>query len=338
MTHPLPPSPPVAVRAFHAAVRTAPIMIAACLACVAVTSRADGPGGDDAPHTVRLLTVGNSLSQDATRWLGHLARAAGRVLEREECVVGGASLEQHWRRAETFGRDPADPAGRYPTGKSLVEALESRPWDAVTIQQVSTLSHDPDTFQPHADRLVALIAEHAPTARVWLHETWEYRADSPRFTAPAAKPGEPRSAAEMYRGIREAYRVLADALDAPVIPAGDAFHMALRHERFRHRVDPSFDPARAEHPALPDQTGSLHVGWNWKTGDDGRWKLTLDDRHASVAGSYLAGCVWFESLFEESSVGNAFVPPGLDPATARALQEIAHRAVTARREQPVPAP
>jgi len=338
MIHPDPPTLSGAVRTFWAAVRSAPIAIAALLSCVAVPCRAACTGGDDAPRTVRLLTVGNSLSQDATRWLDKIARAAGHVLERDECAFGGASLEQHWRRAETSCRDPADPSGRYPTGKSLVESLQSRPWDAVTIQQVSTLSHDPDTFQPHADRLVALIAEFAPTARLWLHETWEYRADSPRFTATAVKPGEPRSAEEMYRGIREAYRALSDALDAPVIPAGDAFHMALQHDRFRHRVDPSFDPARVEHPALPDQAGSLHVGWNWKRGDDGRWTLALDDRHCSVAGSYLAGCVWFESLFEASSVGNPFVPPGLDPAAARVLQEIAHRAVSARREQPVLAP
>ena len=39
-----------------------------------------------------------------------------------------------------------------------------------------------------------------------------------------------------------------------------------------------------------------------------------------------------EALFDESSVGNTFVPPGLDPSAARALQEIAHRAVAARRE------
>lgn len=314
------------------------IASAAFLVCVSCSVLADDARSDTTPRTIRLLTIGNSLSQDATRWLGRLAQAAGHVLEPEECAVGGASLEQHWKRAEAFARDPADPAGRYPTRKSLVDALESRPWDVVTIQQVSTLSHDAETFQPYADRLAALVAEHAPTARLWLHETWEYRADAPRFTATATKPGEPRSAEEMYRGIRAAYRTMADALDAPVIPAGDAFHMALEHDRFRHRVDPAFEPARAVHPALPDQSGSLHVGWTWKRGEDGGWKLALDDRHASVAGSYLAGCVWLEALFDQSSVGNPFVPPGLAPADARALQEIAHRAVAARREQPALVP
>jgi len=313
------------------------VAFAAVVAGGPAVTRADTAAGT-APRTVRLLTIGNSLSQDATRWLGKLAQAAGHALERQECAVGGASLEQHWKRAEAFARDPADPAGRYPTGKSLVETLESRPWDVVTIQQVSTLSHDAETFQPYADRLVALVVEHAPTATLWLHETWEYCADAPRFTAAATKPGEPRSAEEMYRGISAAYRTMADALDAPVIPAGDAFHMALGHDRFRHRVDPAFDPARAVHPTLPDQVGSLHVGWTWKRGDDSGWKLVLDDRHASVAGSYLAGCVWLESLFEESSVGNPFVPPGLDPVAARALQEIAHRTVAARSGQPVLAP
>lgn len=125
---------------------------------------------------------------------------------------------------------------------------------------------------------------------------------------------------------------------SPHPPAGDAFHLALAEDRFRHRVDAAFDPARAIHPRLPDQSGALHVGWTWKQADDGRWKLALDDRHASLAGAYLAGCVWLESLFDESSVGNPFVPSGLDPADARLLQEIAHRAVAAGRREPALVP
>jgi hypothetical protein len=86
--------------------------------------RAPAARADDGhtPRAVRLRTVGDSLSQDATRWLGQLVRAAGHVLERGECAVGGASLADHWQRAQALALDPADPAGRYPPGRSLVES------------------------------------------------------------------------------------------------------------------------------------------------------------------------------------------------------------------------
>ena len=47
----------------------------------------------------------------------------------------------------------------------------------------------------------------------------------------------------------------------------------------------------------------------------------MDGHHADVAGQYLGGCVFYEVLFGASVVGNAFIPPGLDAAEARYLQE-----------------
>src|SRR5712691_4803753 len=41
--------------------------------------------------TVRLLTVGNSFSQNATRFLGDLVAAAGNVLIHHQAVIGGAT-------------------------------------------------------------------------------------------------------------------------------------------------------------------------------------------------------------------------------------------------------
>jgi hypothetical protein len=42
--------------------------------------------------------------------------------------------------------------------------------------------------------------------------------------------------------------------------------------------------------------------------------------------------VWYEVLFGESVVGNAFVPAGLDTDYARFLQATAHRAVDEARD------
>src|SRR5262245_36077570 len=76
---------------------------------------------DDArpARTVRLLTVGNSFSQNATLYLGDLATAAGHVLIRRQAVIGGGSLEQHWEKARRHEDDPEDPLGVYLTKRSL---------------------------------------------------------------------------------------------------------------------------------------------------------------------------------------------------------------------------
>jgi len=52
------------------------------------------------PKTVRLLTIGNSFSGNATRYLGDLAKAGGHVLTHQPMSVGGASMETHWTKIE----------------------------------------------------------------------------------------------------------------------------------------------------------------------------------------------------------------------------------------------
>lgn len=59
----------------------------------------------------------------------------------------------------------------------------------------------------------------------------------------------------------------------------------------------------------------------------------VDKRHPSLAGSYLAACTTYATLFKKSPVGLSYTA-GLDPAVARHLQTIAWETVQAYR-QPV---
>jgi hypothetical protein len=281
------------------------------------------------PKTVRLLTVGNSFSRNATRYLGELAKAAGDTLILREANIGGASLELHWSKAQAFEKDPADKLGHYTAGTSLKDALTSERWDFVTIQQASIKSHDVATYRPFAKQLSDYIRRHAPGATLLLHQTWEYRVDDPRFSQTAPKPGEPTTQDEMYRGLTNAYATIAKELDVRCLPVGDAFHLAGRDSQwgFRPSAKP-FDSKNAKPGELPDQRHSLHVGWNWRKQKDGTVKINMDGHHANVAGEYLGACVWFEVLFGKSVENNAFVPTGLDAAFARFLRATAHRAVT----------
>ena len=59
----------------------------------------------------------------------------------------------------------------------------------------------------------------------------------------------------------------------------------------------------------------------------------MDGHHAGKAGKYLIGCVWFEVLYQQSVVGNSYVPEGIDPEYVSFLQQTAHRAVAALRTE-----
>ena len=295
------------------------------------TLLADGstPAKSDA-KTVRLLTVGNSFSANATGYLGDLAKARGNVLIHRPIVVGGASLELHWGRAELHEKDPQDPAGLY--GKrSLKQELASQPWDFVTIQQASIKSHDPATYRPFAKQLRDSIKQHSPQAELLIHQTWAYRRDDPRFSVAKPKPGEPATQAEMYQMLTDAYTTIADELGLRRIPVGDAYYLADTDPQWGYQPDQSYDFQQQEPTTLPNQTHSLHVGWRLTKAKDGSHKLTMDGHHANSAGEYLGACVWYEVLFGDSAVGNEFIPMGLAKDDARFLQETAHKAVIASR-------
>ena len=80
---------------------------------------------DKAAKTVKLLTVGNSFSRNATRYLNDLVVAAGHKLVHRPIVVGGALFTTHWEKVERFEKDPSDPKGNYGPKQSLQELLES---------------------------------------------------------------------------------------------------------------------------------------------------------------------------------------------------------------------
>jgi hypothetical protein len=302
-----------------------------CLACVLALALQAMACAADAPSkpgkTVRLLTVGNSFSGNASHYLNDIVKAAGNVLVYRTASIGGGSMQQHWDKAQQHEKDAADPQGLYTTKRSLKQELLAEPWDFVTIQQASIKSHDLSTYQPYSGQLYAYIKRYAPKAEVLVHETWPYRCDDPRFSEASPKPGEPVTQQAMYEGLRKAYATIAAELRVRIIPVGDAFQRANSDPQWGYRPDKTFDFKAAQPPALPNQAHSLNVGWRWAKGKDGRSKLGMDGHHANTAGEYLGGCVFYETLYADSVVGNPFVPPGLDANYVRFLQQTAHDVV-----------
>lgn len=277
--------------------------------------------------TIRLLTIGNSFSGNATRYICQLAQAAGHEVVLGRADLPGCPMERHWKAVEAAEADPNSAAGKpylvTIDGKkgmySLREILTSDKWDVVTIQQASMISTDPSTYRPYARNLRDFVKKYAPQAEVLIHETWAYRCDDPRFAT-----GKD-SQAKMYKDLRAAYRATAKELGLRVIPAGNAVYAAETDPDWAYKP-PVFDPTKIVYPELPDQKHSMHVGWQWvKDKTSGDYKLSMDGHHLSQLGCYLVGCVWFEFLFNESVENNTYVPRGLSALDARYLRVLAHK-------------
>jgi len=285
--------------------------------------------------TVKILAIGNSFSNNALHYFRDIVLASSNQVVTAHAMIGGCDFERHMRHVDAFEANPEDPAGHpYPGKKSLKALLTQERWEYVTIQQVSHKSFKPETFQPHADRLIAYIRKHAPQAEIVVHQTWAYRDDHPFWGL------KDFNTDVMYRGLRAAYDGFAKEKGFRLIPSGDAMEAARRDPAWGKFIpDPTFDPKTAVYPALPkNEKRSLHGGYNWrKDAKTGKFTLGWDKFHANPPGEYLLGCVWFEFFFGQSVVGNSFLPKGVVAADAATLQRIAHSVVT-EKKRPEPKP
>ncbi len=129
---------------------------------------------------MKLLSIGNSFSQDAQKWLHDVAALNGFELETVNLYIGGCSLETHWENVinNSEAYDLERNGGTAERKISISEALQLDDWDVVTVQQVSQLSGIPASYDPYLENLAAFVREHCPKAKLYFHQTWAYETDS----------------------------------------------------------------------------------------------------------------------------------------------------------------
>lgn len=175
---------------------------------------------------MNVLSIGNSFSQDAHRYLHQIARADGAELNAFNLYIGGCSLSRHYRNMLSEGREYTLEVNGSITGvqTSLKEALLSRDWDVVTVQQVSQKAPDYETYRPYLDELVEYVRRRVPGAKIALHQTWAYEQGSRHLTE-VAGCGDWR---DMLRDIVSANRTAAEHVGADLlIPSGELFGALL---------------------------------------------------------------------------------------------------------------
>jgi hypothetical protein len=269
---------------------------------------------------LRMFLIGNSFSQNATRYLPQLAKEGGHSLELGRAELGGCSLQRHWDSVEVNLQDSG--RGKAYGGKSLKELLSQGKWDIVTIQQYSLLSSDEDTYNPFARKLYDFIKQMQPGAEVVIHQTWAYRADAKNF---GRKHGTEttQSQQEMWEYSRAAYHSVARQLGIRVIPTGDAFYAVSSDKKWAFKKDVIFNYDSAVAPQLPVQENSINVGYSW-TRDN---KMNFDANHANEAGCYLGGLVWYGFIFKEDPLKLNFKPNTVSDEFAGFLKQVAWKTV-----------
>ena len=186
---------------------------------------------------MKILCIGNSFSCDATRYLHGIAHADGVDIEIVNLYIGGCPLDRHFRNMKGDRRDYLLFFNGCDTGfnMSIKEALLSREWDIVTVQQASKKSYKKETYYPYITELVNYVKEMAPCAKVIMHETWAYEDRSERLMKIT---GFERSY-QMLEGIKKSYREVADELELDgLIPSGEMLEeLVNRGIPTVHRVD-----------------------------------------------------------------------------------------------------
>ena len=167
---------------------------------------------------MQILSIGNSFSCDAHSYLYRISHAEKNDLSAINLSIGGCTLERHYRNMLGDRRDYSLLVGGLSTGfsMSVKEALLSRPWDVITLQQASHESFRPESYTPYLEELVDYIRYMSPRAAIYLQETWGYETGSERIDKMGFRTME-----EMSERVFAAYAKAAKTVGADgIIPSG----------------------------------------------------------------------------------------------------------------------
>ena len=167
---------------------------------------------------MKILSIGNSFSQDAHRWLHKLAKQNGISFETANLYIGGCSLETHWNNALYDNADyDLEINGNGAERKiSINQALKMETWDVITVQQVSQLAGMPSSYEPYFSNLVAVIETICPDAKLYFHQTWAYETDSDH----GGFANYDNDQEKMYSSIINTTESVAKSINADIIPVG----------------------------------------------------------------------------------------------------------------------
>lgn len=216
---------------------------------------------------MNILSIGNSFSQDAQRYLHQIAKADSVELNAFNLYIGGCPLAQHYCNMLSEERLYSLEMNGSSTGFKvcLKEALLNREWDVITLQQASLYSTEYSTYQPYLEKLAEYVRLCVPKAKIVIHQTWAYEQGSDLLKN-AVGYSDYR---DMLSDIKASYQKASEDIKADgVIPSGEVL-------------------------------GAIF--------ENGIKKIHRDTYHASLGiGRYALGLIWYRVLTGNDIFDNAF--------------------------------
>jgi hypothetical protein len=247
------------------------------------------------PGVIKILAIGNSFSEDAIESnLYELAKEKGLKVVIGNMYIGGASLATHKTNAERntpiydYRKIGEDGVKKSFPKMSIELAVLDEDWDYISFQQASPNSGQLETVQADLPSVYNYVKSKAknPNVKYAYHSTWAYATYS-NYTAFA---NYNNNQATMFNAITNvSQKVESIAPVNLIIPAGTAIQNA--------------------------RTSVLGESYN-----------VGDGYHLNPLGKYIAACTWFEKIFGQSVVGNAY-KAGFSDFEVLIAQNAAHLAV-----------
>lgn len=224
---------------------------------------------------IKILDIGNSFSEDATKFLHQTAKGSGIDTKVVNLYIGGCPLEKHWANIENNKAAYQYQINGVLTERkvSVEEVLQEEEWDYIVTQQVSHDSGWKESYEPFLGLILDYLKKMAPKAEVLLQETWAYEIDSKHANFMRYH----RNQTEMHRKLKECYESMAEKYSLRLIPCGDVL------QKVREQV-----PFRVEKGGLSLSRDGFHMSF--------------------IYGRYLLACVWVKTLFGVSVAENTYVP------------------------------
>lgn len=235
---------------------------------------------------MKILSIGNSFSQDAHKWLSQIAESCADEIYAVNLYIGGCALGTHWENYinQAVNYD-LEINGDFVEKISLNAALRLQEWDVITFQQASPLCGDYSTYQPYLRNLIGVVRENCPKAKLYIHQTWSYEVDC----SLEAFDNYQRSQSVMQQRLEEAYTQASREMELPLIPCGDVI-------RYLRENMPEFDYQKG---GLSLNRDGFHLSW--------------------IYGRYAAALVWYIVLAGGDPRAVRFVPTIEGETTDEAL-------------------
>lgn len=248
---------------------------------------------------LKILTIGNSFSDDSMQWLYEIAMSAGQEDIEEvwlgQLYIGGCSIDTH---LNNIGFD--NPAYEYRTRNSttkngwntvknyrMKDAILSEDWDYISFQQASGFSGKPESYE-NLSALMERVRELAPDASFVWHMTWAYQNNSTHSDFPSYNSDQ-----------LTMYRAIVNAVKSEIVPKKEFVRI------------------------IPSGTAIQNARTSYK-GDN----LTRDGYHLTLdLGRYIAGLTFFEKLTGISASQTTYAPSGVSAKDALMAKESVANAI-----------